>query len=76
MNQKRYHYEIHGILWRKKKMEILQHISKNSVSKFVEKYMKCGQWVVAVLASYIKYGQWLQVKPPIFTEYEAGALTT
>ena len=43
-------------------MEILQHVSKNSVSIFVTEYMKYSHLVISVLVSYILNGQWLKVK--------------
>jgi hypothetical protein len=44
-----------------KQIKIVQHVSKKYVHIFVENYMKYTQRVVAVLASYIQNGQWLQV---------------
>jgi hypothetical protein len=44
-----------------KKMECVQHVKKNSVCVFVEKYIKWGVWRVVVCLSYIQDARFLKV---------------
>jgi hypothetical protein len=45
-----------------RKTEIVEHVSNNLVSIFLIKYVKYGQWVVAVLASCMCNGCGLNVR--------------
>jgi hypothetical protein len=51
MNQKKWHYEINGIL--KRKTESVQHVYNTQYLYLFKMYIKCNIWRVAVRPSYI-----------------------